>query len=75
VSEAERHPFPYLEEVIDDRLRLLDPTAVPPKPKPSGLGAGMGGPGGLDMSDPRVQDLIRQFQQQQQQQNKGGAPK
>lgn len=75
VSEAERHPFPYLEEVIDDRLRMLDPTAVPPKPKaPTGLGAGMGsGPGGLDMSDPRVQDLIRQLQQQQQ--NKGGAPK
>jgi hypothetical protein len=74
VSEVERHPFPYLEEVIDDRLRTLDPTAVPPKPsKAAGLGGGMGGPGGVDMSDPRVQELIRQLQQQQQ--NKGGAPK
>jgi hypothetical protein len=74
VSEADRHPFPYLEEVVDDRLRALDPTAVPPKPKaPSGLGGLGGGPGGLDMSDPRVQELLRQLQQQQQ--NKGGAPK
>jgi hypothetical protein len=73
ISEAEKSPFPYLQEVVDDRLRGLDPTAVPPKPKaPSGLG-GMGGPNGLDMSDPRVQELLRQFQQQQQQ--KGGGPK
>jgi hypothetical protein len=74
ISEADRHPYSYLEEVVDDRLRLLDPTAVPPKSsKPAGGLGGLGGPGGLDMSDPRVQDLIRQLQQQQQ--NKGGAPK
>ena len=30
---GESHPFPYLEEMASDRLRLLDPSAVPPKPK------------------------------------------
>ena len=64
------HPFSYLEYVVEDRLRALDPSALPPKPKPT---RGMGGPGGapgggpggdIDMSDPQIQDLIRQLQQQ-----------
>jgi hypothetical protein len=65
------HPFSYLEYVVEDRLRALDPTALPPKPKAtSGMG-GMGGPGGhggapgdVDMNDPQIQELIRQLQQQ-----------
>jgi hypothetical protein len=63
---VESHPFSYLEFVVEDRLRELDPTALPPKaPK-------MGGPGGnLDMNDPQIQELIRQLQQRQQQ---GGGP-
>jgi len=72
------HPFSYLEYVVEDRLRALDPTALPPKPKPT---RGMGGPGGapgggpggdIDMSDPQIQDLIRQLQQQGQ--GGGGLP-
>lgn len=30
---GETHPFAYLEEMAADRLRILDPKAVPPKPK------------------------------------------
>ncbi len=68
------HPFAYLELVVDDRLRQLDPTALPPKAAPgAGLGAPGGGAGGKpDMNDPRIQELIRQLQQQAQ--GGGGAP-
>ncbi|HEY8087468.1 MAG TPA: tetratricopeptide repeat protein [Polyangiaceae bacterium] len=59
---AESHPFAYLETVVEDRLRELDPTALPPKTPPPK----MGGPNGnIDMNDPRIQELIRQLQQQQ----------
>jgi len=62
---GDSHPFPYLAFVVEDRLRELDPKALPPKaPAPAK------GPGGVDMNDPQVQRLIRQLQQQQ----KGGAP-
>jgi hypothetical protein len=30
---GETHPFAYLDEMAQDRLRMLDPKAVPPKPK------------------------------------------
>ena len=75
VSEpGETHPFPYLEFVAEDRLRQLDPTALPPK-APKGKARPGGPPGGggedtPDMNDPRIQELIRQLQQQQ----GGGAP-
>ncbi len=75
VTEAgESHPFSYLEFVAEDRLRALDPTALPPKaPKMGGPGrppggGGPGGTGGPDMSDPQVQKLIEQLK------HKGGAP-
>jgi hypothetical protein len=73
VSEpGQTHPFPYLEFVVEDRLRELDPTALPPKaPKtmgPGGPGGALGGAGGapgggVDMSDPQVQKLIEQLKQ------------
>jgi hypothetical protein len=68
------HPFSYLQFVVEDRLRALDPTALPPKaPKTAAPGAGGAGkgPGGLDMNDPQVQELLRQLRQQHPQ---GGGP-
>jgi hypothetical protein len=67
VSEpGESHAFSYLEFVVDDRLRELDPAALPPK---ASKRTGAGGPSGnVDMSNPQIQELIRQLQQ------KGGAP-
>jgi hypothetical protein len=65
---GEKHPFSYLEFVVEDRLRALDPTALPPKaPKLPG------GPGGnnIDMNSPEVQEILRKLQQQG---PKGGAP-
>jgi hypothetical protein len=72
VSEpGSEHPFSYLQYIVEDRLRALDPTALPPKaPKTPAGGAGKG-PGGLDMNDPQVQELLRQLQQKHPQ---GGGP-
>jgi hypothetical protein len=72
------HAFSYLEFAAEDRLRALDPTALPPKaPKmPTGQGPGRppGGPGGAmggaDMNDPQVQKLIEQLKHK----GGGGAP-
>jgi hypothetical protein len=55
LSKTEGHPFPYLQEVGDDRLRALDPTALPPRPPP-GMG---GGPGG--MSPEEMKRLLEQL--------------
>jgi hypothetical protein len=64
---GESQPYAYLQYVVEDRLRALDPSALPPKaPR-------LGGPGGtIDTSDPQIQQLLRQLQQQSQQ--NGGAP-
>ncbi len=75
---GEKHPFSYLEFVVEDRLRELDPTALPPKaPKSMGMGGpGRGptgpgaGPGGLDMNDPQVQKIIEQLKLK----NRGALP-
>jgi hypothetical protein len=64
---GEGHPFPYLQELADDRLRALDPTALPPKPSGS-----MAGPGGNKMSDEQMRKLIEQFKKSQEQQGGGG---
>jgi hypothetical protein len=73
VSDPGReHPFSYLQDVVEDRLRALDPGALPPKAaKTPGAGAGKG-PGGLDMNDPQVQELLRQLREQHPQ--GGGGP-
>ncbi len=42
-DEAKTHPFPYLQEVADDRLRALDPSALPPKTPAMPPGAAGGG--------------------------------
>jgi hypothetical protein len=75
---GQTHPFSYLEFVVEDRLRELDPTALPPKAAksagpggpPGRAGAG-GGPGGLDMNDPQVQKILEQLKQRK---GAGGFP-
>jgi len=45
VSEpGDSHPFSYLQFVVEDRLRALDPTALPPKA--AKMGPGAAGPSG-----------------------------
>jgi tetratricopeptide (TPR) repeat protein len=53
---GENYPFPYLKDVADDRLRALDPTAVPPKPP------AFGGPGGGGGNEEQIRKLIEQLQ-------------
>ncbi len=36
--EDKTHPFAYLQQVADDRLRALDPSALPPKAPPQPMG-------------------------------------
>ncbi|MBK6691155.1 MAG: hypothetical protein IPG50_02955 [Myxococcales bacterium] len=60
---GEGHPFPYLESVAEDRLRALDPSALPPKPQ---MSAG-GGPGNK-MSDAQMRRMIEQMQKQMKEQ-------
>jgi hypothetical protein len=63
---GETRPFSYLEQVVEDRLRELDPAALPPKaPKFGGFGQGQS----PDMTDPQIQKILEQIKQ------KGGAPK
>jgi hypothetical protein len=72
---GETHPFSYLEFVVEDRLRELDPTALPAKSAmPRGPAGGAGaGPDGIDTSDPKIQELLKKFQEQMQQSG-GGTP-
>jgi hypothetical protein len=57
---GENHPFPFLENLTEDRLRALDPTALPPKQVNR-----MGGPAGNQMSEAQMRKLIEQMQRQQ----------
>jgi hypothetical protein len=58
--------FAYLKFVVEDRLRDLDPTALPPKARTDATGKGggpvAGGPGGhVDMNDPQIKQLLEQL--------------
>jgi hypothetical protein len=55
-GESERSS--YLEFVVEDRLRDLDPSALPPKAPKKAPG------GGPDMSNPQIQELLRKLQEQ-----------
>ena len=57
---GEGHPFPYLENLSEDRLRTLDPSALPPK-----QAGKLGGPGGNQMSEAQMRALIEQLKKQQ----------
>lgn len=58
---GETRQFSYLEFVVEDRLRGLDPSALPPKPsKTAGAGSG------ADLSDPQIQELLRKLKQRAQ---------
>ena len=64
-GEHEAHDFVYLETVAEDRLRQLDPSALPPKSKGPGPGGAAGGAGGGKMSEEQMQKLIEQWKRQQ----------
>jgi hypothetical protein len=66
---GESHLFSYLEFVVEDRLRELDPTALPPK---SPKGGGAGPSPNVDSTNPQIQELMRQMSEKARQ--KGGAP-
>jgi hypothetical protein len=72
-APGESHPFPYLENVADDRLRALDPLAIPAKSKgpPPGMGASIGG-GANGMTEEQKQKLIEQLLKNAQQGGGGG---
>lgn len=53
--------FPYLREVATDRLRKLDPSAVPAKP--AGALGGVGGDG--QMNEAQLRRLMEQLKKQQ----------
>jgi hypothetical protein len=73
---GENHPFAtYLEHVSEDRLRALDPTALPAK-----AAGQLGGPGGNQLSQAQMRRMIEQAQKNQQKgktspgQKPGGPP-
>jgi hypothetical protein len=52
------HAMRYLEEVSDDRLRTLDPSALPPKQTGQ-----LGGPGGNSLTEAQMRALMDQMKQ------------
>jgi hypothetical protein len=54
---GDNHAFVYLEHVADDRLRALDPGAIPAKPPGQ-----LGGPGQNALSQAQLRRLIEQAQ-------------
>ena len=79
---GETRPYPYLGPLVEDRLRALDPTAIPPKAARTGGPGGLpgaagapGAPGKMSSSDPQMQDLIRQLKERAAKSGQqGGAP-
>jgi hypothetical protein len=81
---GENHPFPYLQIVTEDRLRALDPTALPPKQSGAmgnmGGGGGAGGAGGgaggsgKQMNEAQMKQLIEQMQKNQKEHPGEGHP-
>jgi hypothetical protein len=68
VSEpGDEDRFSYLKFVVEDRLRDLDPTALPPKTKeaPGGKGPSVavagGGANKVDMNDPQIKKILEQL--------------
>ena len=47
------HPLPYLQELCDDRLRRIDPTALPAKEQGS-----LGGPSGKGLTPAQMKQLF-----------------
>jgi hypothetical protein len=76
---GEGHAFPMLEQLAEDRLRALDPSALPPKMNAGHMGGGggfgnLGAPGGKQPSEAQIREMIRRMQQQQKGGGGGGAP-
>jgi hypothetical protein len=69
---GESHPFGYLGPAVDDRIRAIDPKAIP-EPQGGGM-PGMGGPGGKTSPAQmkQMQEMIRKMQEKMKQ--GGGAP-
>lgn len=70
---GDSHPFGYLGPAVDDRIRAIDPKAIP-EPQGGGM-PGMGGPGGGKSSPAQMkqmQEMIRKMQEKMKQ--GGGAP-
>jgi hypothetical protein len=68
---GDNHAFVYLEHVADDRLRALDPTAIPPKPAGQ-----LGGPGQNQITQAQLRRMMEQAQKGQKPPGgkPGGAP-
>jgi hypothetical protein len=62
--------FAYLRHMVDDRVRAIDPKAIPDAPSMPGMGMpGMGGPGGANSEQMRqIQEMMRKMKM------KGGSP-
>jgi hypothetical protein len=65
---GENHPFLYLEHVADDRLRALDPAAIPAKPAGQ-----LGGPGQNQLSSAQIRKLMEQMQKKEGPSKTGGS--
>lgn len=67
-----KSPFPYLQEAVEDRLRALDPAALPAKP------TGFGAPGSNPMNEAQLKKLQEQIKKQmeeaQKKQGQGAPP-
>ncbi|MGA3123279.1 MAG: hypothetical protein ABSF69_21105 [Polyangiaceae bacterium] len=66
ISEPQAgHPYAYLQFVVEDRLREIDPTALPPRAQRMNGTNGVGLGSNVDMNDPKIQEIIRQMQRKE----------